>query len=1166
MSNHKKNSQDYWNHRFINDWEEYGGNEQTKFFATLLNGMLPDWLVHEVNTNRDTICDLGCAEGDALPVYKQIFMTSEIVGEDFSQEAIQLAQKNYPEFNFKVSDILLPEGEEKYPVIICSNVIEHFKDTYKVISKICERATKYTIILVPYREKLGQIDEHERVFHTCDFPMQVENNHLVYAKSVNCDSIYYPYEQIVLIYSKCDRFAFLSEIVENISDERELLKDIHIKDINAEIQKLYQEEEEKNAKLSEIEIKVEVLEKQLAEKQNELIVCRNTLLEKEGALGEVKDRECVLQMQIEEAKERENYLNLKAEEAKAREEQLNLQAEEAHKAEKVLRNQVLNSEQQAIELQVKTGEILKTLKNEREKNSQIELQVIELNRTITNLMNELAITQKNYASAMSVLEQKNEYMIQTQELCNHYATGKLSKLNHFLFRIKGQLLNGTKEDKKEFWCWLKGRIKGTNRTLGAGVTYNPWMVVKSKLGEGIFCNPTIVTFEGQEMVNNFLPLNEVTSKENFLEVPKELTQGIKQILQQDYTNYDVIILSVIDYNFRHQRPQHFATRFAANGHRVFYVNANFIRPDSISLQQDNLYIVDFASSEHNAIYSMNGMDTLEWMKQKFEQLIYSQAIRDAVVVVDYPNWVYGAEFIREKYGFKIITDYMDDYTGFLGTAEDFLKNNCLRLLKQSDVVVASSQFLYDVASRYIDKDKIAIVRNGTEVEHFYQAIGLESKQKVRQVIGYYGAVAHWFAWEKVCYLAEQFPECDVVIVGDVTEYRDKLEKHKNIQLLGEKPYKELPKYLAEFDVCLIPFDTSTDLIKATNPVKFYEYLSAGKKVVATEIPELMPFRDEYVYMSNNDEQFAEYVKLCLMGEDKLQGKEECIEFARENDWQKRYEHFESACIAQIPMISIVVLAYNNLSYNKQCIESILKKTAYANYELIIVDNQSTDGTIEYLQDLENQKISNVRVIFNNQNSGFAGGNNLGIKEAKGDYILLLNNDTVVTRGWLTAMSKHLENEPRYGMCNPVTNSIGNESMVRARYSNIKEMHEYAYAFTAETMGQLYIDVDRLPLFATLIRREVIDMVGMLDESYKVGMFEDDDYTEMVKNAGFDIVIVDDAFIHHINNGSFKKLDDSEYKKIFNANKAIFEKKWKKEWTMPKYREGVTAVCNENVTI
>ena len=76
------------------------------------------------------------------------------------------------------------------------------------------------------------------------------------------------------------------------------------------------------------------------------------------------------------------------------------------------------------------------------------------------------------------------------------------------------------------------------------------------------------------------------------------------------------------------------------------------------------------------------------------------------------------------------------------------------------------------------------------------------------------------------------------------------------------PYDKLPEVLRDFDVCLIPFDASTDLIKATNPVKFYEYLSAGKKVVATEIPELMPYDGKYVYCENDDAAFVEKVRAC----------------------------------------------------------------------------------------------------------------------------------------------------------------------------------------------------------------------------------------------------------------------------------------------------------------
>jgi len=804
--------------------------------------------------------------------------------------------------------------------------------------------------------------------------------------------------------------------------------------------------------------------------------------------------------------------------------------------------------------------IEKQIEQMDERAKQLEQRTIELEERVKKaeaLNNQLKL----------IIKQKDEYIMQAQELANNYATGKLMKLNHLMFRVKGQYISGSKEDKAEFKSWLKGKANHTNRTLGEGVRYNPWMVVNSKLQEALNCDGGAAVAGSVPQAGNGASVAEaapvvVNGTEVF-----ELEDSIKDILKQDYKKYDVIFLSVIDYNFRHQRPQHFAARFAGNGHRVFYVNANFIRPDSVTEIADKLNVVDFSNKEHNAIYTMQGLDTLDWLKEKLDKLVYTQAIRDAVVVVDYPNWVHGAEYLRKQYGFPIVTDYMDDFTGFLGTAEDFLKDNCIKLLKTSDLVVTSSQFLLEVAQKYTVEERIRVIRNGTEVDHFYQAVNMERNYPGdRKVIGYYGAVAHWFAWEKVCYLAKNMPECDVVIIGDVTEHREQLEKYDNIKLLGEKKYTELPEHLAYFDVCLIPFDTSTDLIKATNPVKFYEYLSAGKKIVATEIPELMPYKDEYVYMSNDDAQFLDYVKMCLEGTDSLKGHEECIAFAKENDWQKRYEFFEEACRARVPMVSVIVLTYNNLEYNKKCIHSILTQTAYPNYELIIVDNQSTDGTREYLQELEKENHPQVHIILNEENSGFAGGNNLGIKVAKGDYILLLNNDTVVSRGWIANMVKHLEQNEAYGMCGSVTNSIGNEAMIRVHYHNEQEMQEFAYGQTFRHMSEETVDVDRLAMFCTLIRKSIIDKVGGLDEQYKIGMFEDDDYAQAVMHEGYKLVIAEDAFVHHVNNASFKKLEDAVYKKIFDENRAKFEKKWNTTWHMPKYREGVTATCNEGMQV
>lgn len=1119
--NYRINSQDYWDIRFKTDWKDFSGNEQTAYFASILMEMLPEWLVNDINENALDVCDLGCAEGDALILYREKFLVSKLHGEDFSETAIEYAKQKYAQYDFKTSNILEPEKEKKYPVIICSNVVEHFKETYDVISKVCNRSEQYTIIMFPYREEPGAIDEHERTFHTNNIPTRVDDNQLVYARTMKCDSVLYPYEQILLVYGKNKKYQLLSDLVEEVDSDK-----------NKEVRESLKQQIEKQR--ADAENRINDL---LEQSDNVKTAYEGKVNAIQAQMKELESKNIKLREELQKSSDSERKLS------KENEEYQNciLEWQEKFTGERQLSNQKHNEVIQQHENIIK----------------QYEKQIEEHEYAVSQMKQRLVM-------AEALLKQKDEYIVQTQSMCQHFATGKLMQLNHFLYRLKIQLFKGSKEDRKDFWAWFGGRIRKTNRNIGEGARLNPWMVVNEKLKEALNCRLQMDVSCGG--LDRNLVCQEQETISNAASTELHLNESTQKILQNQYTKYDVIILSVIDFNFRHQRPQHFATRFAANGHRVFYVNANFVRQNSVMMEQDNLYIVDFSNKNYNAIYPMNGRDTLPWMRENFDHLIEEQAIRDAVIIVDYPNWVYGAEYIREKYGFKIITDYMDDYTGFLGTTEDFLKNNCVRLLKESDLVVASSQFLYDVASKHTEAERIRIVRNGTEVEHFYKALNLQSQQKTRKVIGYYGAVAHWFAWEKVCSVAKAFPECDVVIVGAVTEYEDKLKKYSNIKLLGEKPYSELPKYLADFDVCLIPFDTSTDLIKATNPVKFYEYLSAGKRIVATEIPELMPFRDKYVYMSNDDEKFVDYVKKCLEGNDELEGTEECIRFAKENDWQKRFEAFAEGCAEVTPKVSIIVLTYNNLELNKQCINSILRKTAYANYELIIVDNCSTDGTVEYLRTLEQEKYSNVKIIFSDVNTGFAGGNNIGIKQSSGEYVLLLNNDTAVSRGWITSMVKHLEKNPKLGMCNPVTNSIGNESQIAVHYTNEQEMDRFAYVYTNSHMNMEYNDVDRLPLFATLIRRDMIQQIGLLDENYKVGMFEDDDYTEAAKKAGYTIVIAEDAFIHHVNNASFKKLDDEKYRQIFEENKAIYEKKWHKKWTMPKYRANVTADINANQKI
>jgi GT2 family glycosyltransferase len=128
-----------------------------------------------------------------------------------------------------------------------------------------------------------------------------------------------------------------------------------------------------------------------------------------------------------------------------------------------------------------------------------------------------------------------------------------------------------------------------------------------------------------------------------------------------------------------------------------------------------------------------------------------------------------------------------------------------------------------------------------------------------------------------------------------------------------------------------------------------------------------------------------------------------------------------------PRASVVIVTFNSLVFTKLCLESVLSNTD-PGYELIVVDNRSTDGTVEYLRELAREH-SHVTVVFNESNRGFAPANNQGLARATGRVLVLLNNDTIVPPGWLAGLSRTLD-DPAIGLAGPVTNRASNEARSR----------------------------------------------------------------------------------------------------------------------------------------
>ncbi|MBB6675596.1 glycosyltransferase family 2 protein [Cohnella nanjingensis] len=234
--------------------------------------------------------------------------------------------------------------------------------------------------------------------------------------------------------------------------------------------------------------------------------------------------------------------------------------------------------------------------------------------------------------------------------------------------------------------------------------------------------------------------------------------------------------------------------------------------------------------------------------------------------------------------------------------------------------------------------------------------------------------------------------------------------------------------------------------------------------------------------------------------------------------------------------SIIIPTYNQLELLKQCLGSIMDNTDRP-YEMIVVDNASTDGTADYLRKLG----GTVRYRVLDQNRGFAGAINAGLMMAKGQTLLLLNTDTLVTENWLDNLLVCLHSDERIGMVGPVTNYSSGDQQIKVPYSDIGEMPAFAKSFNVSNAA-LWHRTDRLVGFCLLFRRELFQQVGYFDERFVFGSFEDDDYNIRVRLLGKSLVVAADTFIHHFGSPSIKALGD-RFISINEQNERYFLDKW-----------------------
>jgi GT2 family glycosyltransferase len=277
------------------------------------------------------------------------------------------------------------------------------------------------------------------------------------------------------------------------------------------------------------------------------------------------------------------------------------------------------------------------------------------------------------------------------------------------------------------------------------------------------------------------------------------------------------------------------------------------------------------------------------------------------------------------------------------------------------------------------------------------------------------------------------------------------------------------------------------------------------------------------------------------------------------------------------LTSIIIPCWNQLDFTRLCVRAVMRHTRWP-WELIVINNGSTDRTADYLAGLQDASPVPVTVIANSINRGFPAAINQGLQEARGEYLVLLNSDVVVTDGWLEQLvaltcvrPESPQVEPllarcpppfapplqggercaplcgrdgtaRVGLAGPMSNYAAPPQLVAdVPYHDMEEMDVFARNWRDQHRGK-WFTVSKLSGFCLLMKRAVYEKIGGLDERFGLGFFDDDDLAERARRAGFGLAVAHDLFVHHFGSRTFV-CNGVDAEGLLDENARRFADKW-----------------------
>ena len=346
-------------------------------------------------------------------------------------------------------------------------------------------------------------------------------------------------------------------------------------------------------------------------------------------------------------------------------------------------------------------------------------------------------------------------------------------------------------------------------------------------------------------------------------------------------------------NYMKRRPTHYA--------EILSKNNRIINVSSTSLK--NYYLFkDKRVWEENIFYRLHGTrfsgirKINKWLYWKFIKRLINKLPQKPILWFFYSGNYDIVKFLPYKVRILEICDDTPEF--FLDNPKQYeeVKKNEDKMTEMVDVIFTISDYLKQ--KKMSIRPDIQVIKNGVVYEDFAETPYLPKNETDElfhykpPIVGYCGAVSKWFDFDLIEKVASRLKDINFIFIGRITQEQkvitQRLNENSNIYFIGERQYNKLPHYIKYFEITHIPFIINS-LILSVSPIKLYEYLAAGKRVVSTPLPEVLIYKKQGIVETASDAQpYAQIIEKML--EEKAEESiNSCQDIAKENTWKSRVE-------------------------------------------------------------------------------------------------------------------------------------------------------------------------------------------------------------------------------------------------------------------------------------